>query len=33
VPTEASYETHVTMTGETTFVEDGEMVFDGGACG
>ena len=30
VPTEASYETHVTMTGETTFVEEGEMVFDGG---
>lgn len=30
VPTEASYETRVTMTGETTFVEDGEMVFDGG---
>jgi hypothetical protein len=29
VPAEASYETHVTMTGETTFVEDGEMVFDG----
>lgn len=31
VPTEASYETHVTMTGETTFVEDGEIVFDGGS--
>lgn len=30
VPTEASYETHVAMTGETTFTEDGEMVFDGG---
>jgi hypothetical protein len=29
VPTEASYETHVTMTGETTFVEDGEIAFDG----
>ncbi|MEK6443774.1 hypothetical protein [Pseudonocardia sp. T1-2H] len=30
VPTEASYETHVKMTSETTFDEDGEMVFDGG---
>jgi hypothetical protein len=30
VPTEASYETHVTMTGETTFLEDGEIAFDGG---
>ncbi len=30
VPTEASYETHVTMTAETTFVEDGEIAFDGG---
>ena len=30
VPTEASYETHVTMTGQTTFLEDGEIVFDGG---
>jgi hypothetical protein len=30
VPIDASYETHVTMTGDTTFVEDGEMVFDGG---
>lgn len=29
VPAEASYETHVTMTGETTFVEDGEIAFDG----
>jgi hypothetical protein len=29
VPTEASYETHVIMTGETTFVEDGEIAFDG----
>jgi hypothetical protein len=29
-PTEASYETHVTMTGETTFVEDGVITFDGG---
>ncbi len=30
VPTEASYETHVTMTGETTFVEDGMITIDGG---
>ena len=30
VPTEASYKTHVTMTGETTFLEDGELVVDGG---
>jgi len=30
VPTEASYETHVTMTGETTFLEDGGMTVDGG---
>jgi len=30
VPTEASYETHVTMTGETTFVEDGVITVDGG---
>ena len=29
VPTEASYETRVTMTGQTTFVEDGEIIFDG----
>jgi hypothetical protein len=29
VPTEASYETRVIVTGETTFVEDGEIVFDG----
>ena len=29
VPEEASYETHVAMTGETTFVEDGEIAFDG----
>jgi hypothetical protein len=29
LPTEASYETRVTMTGETTFVEDGEIAFDG----
>lgn len=30
VPTEASYQTHVTMTGETTFLEDGELAVDGG---
>lgn len=30
VPTEASYQTHVQMTGQTTFVEDGEIAFDGG---
>jgi hypothetical protein len=30
VPTAASYTTHVAMTGETTFVEDGEIAFDGG---
>lgn len=30
VPGEASYETHVTMTGEASFVEDGTMAFDGG---
>jgi hypothetical protein len=30
VPTEASYETHVTMTGETTFLEDGVITVDGG---
>ncbi|GAA3112421.1 hypothetical protein GCM10010464_88930 [Pseudonocardia yunnanensis] len=29
VPTEASYETRVTITGETTFVEEGEIVFNG----
>jgi hypothetical protein len=29
VPTEAAYETRVTVTGETTFVEAGEIVFDG----
>lgn len=29
VPTEASYETRVTMTGETSFEETGEMLFDG----
>jgi hypothetical protein len=31
VPTEASYETHVAMTGQTTFVEEGELSFDGGS--
>jgi hypothetical protein len=30
VPTEASYETHVTMTGETSFDEEGEVLFDDG---
>jgi hypothetical protein len=30
VPTEASYETRVTMTGEATFLEDGEITVDGG---
>jgi hypothetical protein len=30
VPTEVSYETHVTLTGPTSFVEDGEMAFDYG---
>ena len=30
MPTAASYATHVAMTGETTFVEDGEIAFD---CG
>jgi hypothetical protein len=30
VPTEASYETHVQMTGRTTFDEDGELAVDGG---
>jgi len=30
VPTEASYETHVTVTGATSFVENGEMAFDYG---
>jgi hypothetical protein len=29
-PTEASYVTHVTMTGEETFEETGEITFDGG---
>lgn len=29
-PTEASYETHVTLTGATSFVENGEMAFDYG---
>jgi hypothetical protein len=30
VPAEASYETHVTLTGDTSFVEEGEMAFDYG---
>ncbi len=30
MPTEASYQTHVTMTGETTFLEDGEVTVDDG---
>jgi hypothetical protein len=30
-PTEASYVTHVTMTGEDTFEETGEITFDGGS--
>jgi hypothetical protein len=30
VPTEASYETHVTLTGDTSFIEEGEMAFDYG---
>jgi hypothetical protein len=30
VPTEISYETHVAMTGETTFTEDGTITVDGG---
>ncbi len=30
VPTEASYQTHITMTSQTTFREDGELVVDGG---
>jgi hypothetical protein len=30
VPTEISYETHVTMTGETSFVEEGTITVDGG---
>ncbi|WP_214368659.1 hypothetical protein [Pseudonocardia sp. H11422] len=28
LPTVASYETHVTMTGKTTFVEEGTLTFD-----
>jgi hypothetical protein len=31
VPTEVSYKTHVTITGATSFVEEGEMVLDYGA--
>jgi hypothetical protein len=30
VPTEASYENHVTLTGETSFVEEGRMQFGNG---
>ena len=30
VPTEASYETHVTLTGDTSFIEEGEMALDYG---
>jgi hypothetical protein len=30
LPTEASYETHVAMTSESTFVEDGLLSFDDG---
>jgi hypothetical protein len=30
VPTEASYETHVTLTDDTSFVEEGEMALDYG---
>jgi hypothetical protein len=30
VPTGASYETHVTLTGDTSFVEEGEMALDYG---
>ena len=30
VPTGASYETHVTLTGPTSFVEEGEMALDYG---
>ena len=33
VPTEASYQTHVTMTGETTFLEDGDSPWTAAACG
>lgn len=28
-PSDVSYETHVAMTGESSFVEDGEIVLDG----
>ena len=31
VPSEVSYKTHVTTTGATSFVEDGEMALDYGA--
>jgi hypothetical protein len=30
VPTKASYETHVTLTGETSFLEEGAMALDYG---
>jgi hypothetical protein len=30
VPTQASYETHVTLTGETSFVEEGQLTVDDG---
>jgi hypothetical protein len=30
VPTQASYETHVTLSGETSFVEEGQVTFDSG---
>jgi hypothetical protein len=33
VPSEISYESHVTMTGGTTFVEDGTITVDGGGLG
>jgi hypothetical protein len=31
VPTGARYTTHITMTGEDTFEESGELTFDGGS--
>jgi hypothetical protein len=31
VPAEISYKTHVTLTGESTFTEDGTITVDGGA--
>jgi hypothetical protein len=33
VPTEVSYETHVTLTGDTSFLEEGEMALDYGTLG